>query len=297
MRVKLDSILAAVDFSDASSRVLPYAVLMAERFSAKLYVCHALDFAYAGIYDASLLVLPARARELAHEVEAKLKNLLAGTRVKWEPLIVEGDPANAIAQAADDKNVDLVIAATHGRSGLGRVLLGSVSERLLRTVRRPLLTVRQDTNAPKEGLRLKKILVGCDFSPDSAHALEHALNLAQEFQSEIHLVHAIEPTLYKHIDATTGALAADLELAVEKTIRQRLDALVPPEVRTWCEVKTACVSGYSFEEIVRYVTDHAIDLVVLGRRGHALLDRMLVGSTTDRVLRKAPCPVLAVERV
>lgn len=297
MRVKFQKILFATDLSDASNRALPFAESIARKFSAKLYVCHALDFTTAGLYDASLLVIPARTKELREDVKQKITDLMRGSRVPWEPLIVEGDPALAVADAADANGVDLIVAATHGRSGLTRVLLGSVAERLLHAAHRPLMTIRTSTSEASgfESWPLRRILVGCDFSPDSATALEYAMSLAQEFESELHLLHAIEPTIYSHMDATAGAIAADLERAVEKTVKQKLEALVPKEVRAWCSVTTAFASGESHSEILKYAQQHSVDLIITGLRGHGLLDRMLIGSTTDRLVRKSRCPVLAVE--
>ncbi len=298
MRVRFQKILFITDLSQSSNRGLPYAVSLAAKFSAKLQVCHVLDFTTAGLYDASMLVLPTRSKELSEDVERKIRELMSGQTIPWEALVIEGDPAMAIASVAEEKGADLVVATTHGRSGLSRVLLGSVVERLLHTLHRPLLTLREPEPAGA-GVGTKwtprRILVGCDFSPGSALALEYALSLAQEFQSELHLLHSIEPTLYKHMDATTGALAKELEKAVENTVRGKLEALASAEDRAWCEIKTAFTTGNPHEELARYAQANKIDLVVVGVRGHSLIDRMLVGSTTDRLVRKALCPILAVE--
>jgi len=299
MRIKLERILFATDFSQVSQQAMPYAVALARKFKAKLFVCHTLDASAPGLYDAAFLVLPARVKELAQEAEKKLRALFEDSGVEWEPVLVQGDAALGIADVADEKDVDVIIASTHGRSGLGRVLLGSVAERLLHTSKKPVLILRAQElkpgQAPDYRVEPRRILVGCDFSPDSHLAFEYALSLAQESQSEIHLLHAMEPTLYRHMDTTAGALAADLERSIESTVRSRLEALVPDDVRAWCTVKTAFVSGYAYEELTRYAKSREIDLIVLGLRGHGLLDRMLIGSTTDRVVRRAPCPVLAVQ--
>jgi len=299
MRIPLRRVLFATDFSDVSQQAMEYSIGLARRFKAKLFVCHALDLTVAGVYDAALFVLPARVQELTEEAERKIHSSFAGSGLDWEPLLVQGDTALAIADAADEKDVDLIIAGTHGRRGLGRVLLGSVAERVLHTTKRPILTVRaHDPKQEKDpGWRLepRRILVGCDFSPDSKLALDYALSFAQEHQCELHLLHAMEPTLYRHMDATAGALAVDLERSIENTVRSKLEELVPREARSWCTVKPTFASGNAYELLTEHARTNDVDLIVLGVRGHGLLDRMFVGSTSDRVIRKAHCPVLAVQ--
>lgn len=299
MRKPPRRLLLATDFSDLSQTTVPYAIGLARALKARLIACHALDASTPSVYDAAILVLPARAKELATEAEKRMHALFDGAGIEWEAVLLEGDAALAVSDTADDKDVDLIIAGTHGRSGLSRALLGSTTERLLRTATRPVLTLRAPASGsepePAPAMPPRRILVGCDFSPDSQLALEHALAYARELRSEVHLLHAIEPTLYGHIDASTGALAADLERAVESAVRSRLERLAPPETRQWCQIKTVFASGYPYEEITRHAASHEVDLIVLGLRGHSLLDRMLLGSTADRVIRKAHCPVLAVQ--
>jgi nucleotide-binding universal stress UspA family protein len=100
----------------------------------------------------------------------------------------------------EEKGVDLVIASTRGHSGLKRLILGSVTQRLMRILPCPLLAVQDPEEGfiamPGQGIRLKKILVGCDFSADSGLALSYALSLAQEFEAVLHLVHVMEPPTY-----------------------------------------------------------------------------------------------------
>ena len=142
---------------------------------------------------------------------------------------------------------------------------------------------------------LRRILVGCDFSPDSTAALEYGLALARRFEAELHLIHSLEPTLYMYLNTTTGALAGDIERAVEGTVKHKLSALVPGESHPWCKVKTVFASGPPHAEIVKYARHEAADLIIVGRRGQGLLEKLLIGSTADRVLRQASCPVLVVQ--
>jgi len=82
---------------------------------------------------------------------------------------------------------------------------------------------------------------------------------------------------------------------LRKTVQERLSVMVPEEARTWCNPVTALLAGQPHEELIKYAVVNAIDLIVLGVRGHSLVETLFVGSTTDRVLRRAPCPVLSVQ--
>ncbi|MBI4604982.1 MAG: universal stress protein, partial [Planctomycetes bacterium] len=219
MRVKPARILCATDFSPASNHALPYAVGFARKFQARLFVCHAVDISSLELSSAAEFVLPYTREELTQRAEREIQRHMAGAGVDWEPVLLQGEPATEVAGAAERLGVDLVVLATHGRSGLQRLIVGSVTERLLRVLRCPVLAVHapeRELVAPGTyELRLRRILVGCDFSSDSSRALEHAISLAQELQAEIHLVHVLEPSLHLHLSATTKALATELERAVD----------------------------------------------------------------------------------
>jgi nucleotide-binding universal stress UspA family protein len=301
MRVHLDKILCATDLTPYSNKALPYAAALASRFGSKLYVVHAVDLTATSAYDPSAFLVPDARTRLRQTALDEIGKLLVGTETKAEPLVLDGDPAMQIAEAAETLHADLIVAATHGRTGLRRMLLGSVTERLLHAARSPLLVVRSPEHefvaATGHRLELRRILVGCDFSADSAHALEYGISLAQELEAELHLLHVIEPSAYRGLSQTATALAADLERSVEETVKGRLASLVPREAEAWCQVRTTCVPGSPHEEINKYARSHEIDLIVVGARGHSLVDTLLLGSTADRVVRRGPCPVLVARRL
>jgi len=298
MRVKLEKILCATDFSAYSNHALPYGIALAREFGARLLVCHAVDLSFVGLYDTTAFALQKTEQELVSYAREEIKRLIGHQPVDWEPLILEGQPADQIARVAEEQGVGMVITATHGRSGLTRFLLGSVTERLLRTLTCPLLVVRSpehDFVAPAgDQIALRRILVGCDFSPDLSLALGYALSLAQEFESELHLIHVLEPSFYNQLTKPKASVTNGVQQAMQDALREQLSRLVPEEAHRWCQVKTVLSVGRSHEEITTYAVAHEIDLIVLGVRGHSLVEKLFVGSTTDRVIRQAPCPVLSV---
>jgi nucleotide-binding universal stress UspA family protein len=150
------------------------------------------------------------------------------------------------------------------------------------------------TEASTSVLHPKKILVGCDFSSDSTLAFQYGLSLAQEFEAELHLVHVVEPPVYQDILTATEIGQGDYRSGLMPELRRKLTQMVPEEARNWCRPVSVLLEGKSDAEINRYAELNDIDLIVLGVRGHGLVESLLIGSTTDRVARQAPCPVLSV---
>jgi nucleotide-binding universal stress UspA family protein len=136
--------------------------------------------------------------------------------------------------------------------------------------------------------------VGCDFSPDAELALGHALSLAQEFQSELHLAHVIEMPTYTEILRPVLEHRRSSSTEIREFIQRKLDSLIPEDARHWCRASTELLEGQSYRQLLQYAEQKAVDLIVLGSRGHGLIDSMLIGSTTDRVIRNATCAVLSV---
>ncbi len=298
MRVHIKNILCATDFSDFSNRTIPYGVALAKEFNAKLYICHVIDFSSIAIYGEFQLNPVDQQNRIKQQAAEQLNELIGKQPVKWEPLISAGHIADELSRLVEEKQIDLVIAATRGRSGLKRLILGSVTERLMRVLACPLLVVQSPehefVNPINQEIRLKKILVGCDFSPDSDLAFQHALSLAQEFEASLHLVHVIEPSVYKDLSKPDNTIGEEIQQGLHDRLTEKLIGMVPEEARNWCTPTTRILEGQPYEELGRYAKTEDMDMIVLGVRGHGLVKTLFLGSTTDRVVRQAPCPVLSV---
>lgn len=292
MKVDLKRIVCTTDFSDLSYIALPYAVSLAREFKAELYIVHAVDLTTAAMYGEAVLDHDLILESTQKQAAQQLKGLIKDQPLDWETIVSLGKPAELVRSICLEKNVDLVISATRGRSGIKRVILGSVTERLMHTLPCPLLAVHERTCQSREERLFRRILVGCDFSPDSDLAVEYGLNLAQELESELHLVHVAEYDLLKE----TAESGRDQEhrQTITDTLKSDLDALVSEEARIWCNPITTLLAGKVADEIKKYAVINKIDLIVLGVHGRDFIDSLLVGSTTDRITRIGPCPVLAV---
>jgi nucleotide-binding universal stress UspA family protein len=285
------NILCATDFSDFSNRTIPYGVALAKEFAAKLYICHVIDLSAIAIYGEFQLNPADQQSRIKKKAGEQLDQLIGAQPVKWEPLITVGHTADEVSRLVEEKEIDLVIAATRGRSGLKRLILGSVTERLMRVLACPLLVV----HSPERKLvNPISILVGCDFSPDSDLAFQHALSLAQEFEAELHLAHVIEPSVSDELLKPDKPLIEEIKQGLYSRLTEKLIAMVPEEARNWCTPQTRILEGPPYEELGGYARTEDMDMIVLGVRGHGLVKTLLLGSTTDRVVRQAPCPVLSV---
>ena len=298
MRVQFKKILCATDFSDYSNLTVSYGAALAREFGSRLIICHVIDLSSVAIYGEFQLDPVGQQNRIIDDANDQLAKLTGDQPVDWEPMITVGKPADEILRAVEEEKIDLVISATRGRTGLKRLILGSVTERLMLTLPCPLLVLRSPerkfVSPADHAFRLKKILVGCDFSPDSDQAFNHALSLAQEFEAELHLANVIETPAQANLNKSESSSAAEIQEDYRNLIRQKLKDQVPEEARNWCTPQTAILEGQPYEELANYAESEEIDMIVMGIRGHSLMKTLFLGSTTDRVVRRSPCPVLSV---
>ncbi len=323
MRIEPNKIMCAIDFSEFSRQVLVYGRSLAKRFEAKLVLCHVVSNMVLVSSAGQAYIASSRIeRERREDALAGLNAMADELGFETEVLVVAGHPADTLSETAAEMDVDLVIAATHGGSGIRRFLVGSVTDRLVKTLACPLMVLHSQENQffslEDEDIGLNRILVGCDFSPDSKLAFDYGLSLAQEFQSELILAHVIRPSErvqftsadyikvqegdylgwtpadYLGLQKGTRDKSDEIRTGFIRRIEGQLNQMVPEESRNWCTPVTAILEGEPFSELIRFSDQSRVDLIVLGIHGHGLLERFLVGSTTDRVISRGRCPVLAV---
>jgi nucleotide-binding universal stress UspA family protein len=318
--------MCAVDFSDFSHLILSYGRAMAAEFHAKLYVCHVLhDMVMLSSHGQAYIASEKVSKERMDNTKLLLENLVKEQKIEAQTLVLQGHAADELTKIVQEQNIDLVIAATHGGSGIKRFLIGSVTDRLVKTLTCPLLVLHTQEDHPAFPnvfrVPLERILVGCDFSPESDLAFEYGLSLAQEFQAELHLVHVIKQE--KHIELTTtdymkiqegdylGWTRSEFLTLQQKAtddewerrsrllsrIERQLSHMVPEESRDWCTPVINLLEGKAYSELIHYAKIKKMDMMVLGIHGHSLLEQFLVGSTTDRIIGRSSCPVLAVRKL
>lgn len=287
-------ILVATDFSDTSESALVAARRFARAFEARVTIAHVFDpmpLGPAVSYPTQIWT----GANFAGQLEQETRKLLDESRDRWfadveaETLAIRHTSAStALCDVADDRAADLIIMGTHGRTGMTRLLLGSVAEQVVRHAHVPVLAVRK-TDAIEE--LPKRIIVTTDFSPAAEPAVDDAAAIARRFGASVTLAHVYEAVsgIAAGVPAFRSFDEVDPELraALSTIARERLgeDASIDLSV------------GVSPADVLldRIAAGH-FDLVVIATHGRTGLSRLLIGSVAERITRHAPCAVWTSRR-
>ncbi len=286
--ISINKILCPVDFFPASDAAVHYATSLAANYEATVHLLHVVTpFIPTGyelapdMTDVLETMKETSARQLS-AVAARVTD--AGVAMQSEILV--GDAYDEIKRAIEAIKPDLVVMGTHGRRGVERWFMGSTTEKLLRHSPVPLLTIATPGEKPVTAPRFHRILVTTDFSEGTPDALAYAFSVAQENEAEIMLLHVVHDV--------AADLSGKYREPLIKGIQKQLEDSIPPEARTWCEVSTRVETGLPYRVILRIIEDQKIDLLVMNIHGKGVLDRALLGSNAERVVRAASCPVMLI---
>ncbi len=301
--LNIKRILCPVDFSDASRHALEQATVLAGWFGAPITLLHVYTQVFLPVPGMAMaghgsdFVFGAEDRQRLLEDASRFADSARAVGVHVDVVVEVGQAIPHILSAASATHADLIVLGTHGASGFEHLLLGSVTEKVLRKARCPVLTVpprAHNTSA----LPFKKILAAVDFSDSSLSALGAALSVAQEADAQLTILHVLDWPEFEPMPANVDVSASgvfDLEgyrRTLEAEASSRLKTLVPDEARQWCTPVTEVAHGKPHREILKAAAGK--ELIVLGIRGRNALDLMLFGSTVNQVVRQATCPVLTV---
>jgi len=291
--IELNRILCPIEFSAFSDRALRYAMKLAVWYGARLQVLHVMP----PMPPSTLNELAATSRLLtARNLQAAVERYrLPGADVSAE-LVESADPAARILECANAFDVDLIVTGSHGRTGVQRVLLGSVVEALLHQSRRPVLTIPSHVDpAHADDITFSRIVCAVDFAAPSLTALAHALSIAEEAGAKLTLLHVIEmPPELKHPPQPPELDVDRIRAEAEAESLSKLRALIPDHARDYCTVESAVLEGGVARQVLRMAAARDADLIVLGVHGRNAFDLAFFGSNSKDVIRQAHCPVLIV---
>lgn len=294
----IHAILCPVDRSDIARRALLVGAALARWYDARLHVMEVVSVPLPAPSAA-----PAAVRGLSLDVRRNLLEELdrfaEPARASGAPMrfaVEEGNVVNAVLAQAAELQAGLIVMGTHGRSGFDRLALGSVTEKLLRRARCPVLTVPPgDTAVPlADGPPFKRIVCGVDFSDASLKGVEHALTLAQEDDARLCLTHVINWPDDETLSPALAAAIAGTRRDWEREKHRQLERLMPASAETWCEPEVLVRVGSPARELLRVAAEREADLIVMGVHGRGAIDQLVFGSTTHHLVREARCPVLTV---
>jgi nucleotide-binding universal stress UspA family protein len=290
-----DRILLPTDGSEGAERAAGHARTYARTFGATVHVVSVVDVRqYSSTSDELDDVgrkQRDRLREEAEDAVATAEDAL-GDEVAVVTDILQGIPHESILDYAADSDADLLVMGTHGRTGLQRLLVGSTTERVARLADRPVLTVGPDAD-PADGVR--NVLVPTDGSAGVEPAVAAGLDAAEAFGATVHALYVADVRTFftDDADATPPDPALDL---LEDRGEKATDAVAERATERGLDAETGVVDGVPTSAIVDYAADREMDLVVMGTHGRTGIDRLLLGSVAEGVIRQADCPVLTVRR-
>lgn len=280
-------ILCPTDLSNESDEALRYALALTRAYEARLIVFHCTpDTPGLGLVNGEAKALLEQSL-IPHLGAADFMSL------DWEGIVAhDEDPGKAISEQAAEHKVDLIVMRSRRRPHRA-ALLGSTAESVSRTAPCAVLVTHADerewVGATTREIDLKRVLVAYDFSDHSELALNHALSFAQEYQSELHLLHVLPRFTLDETEIAWYPLGNE---GPYHQAARRLQKAVPAEAHLWCPIKHAVSEGQPYREILNYAETNQIDLICIGAHGAGFGMLALFGSNVDRVLRQAPCPVL-----
>ena len=287
-RFQFKRILCPVDFSAASLRAFDFAMRLAVLHGATIHLLHVIPRIVASVMDIPIMTSKwtATQEEIAKRELPKLKDRATKSGVSVSTEIRIGDVDFQILKAADQAGRDLLALGTHGRRGFERWALGSVADRVLRHSPVPVLLT--SSKGKRTRGEFHSILVASDFSSGTKEAVGYAMSIARETHASITMLHVIP----------RWSADVDLKALPDQTaaIHKKLESLIPSSVRQLTKIQTCVANGQPFREILKTMENSKPSLVILNSHGHGFIDRILVGSTAERVVRggAAICPMLIV---
>lgn len=285
---KLSRILVPVGFPpDSAPRAIEHATAIAARTNAELHFLHVQVF-NRDTYGWSSVPDVQDIEKIIGELSRRDLDKLVTTvpRPVVTEVIRDISEAPAILHYAKVRDIDLIVIGTHQRKGVSRMFLGSVSAEVLRHSPVPVLAVGPEHALRAEGYR--RILAPIDFSDSSVAALRQASELARQHDAQLTIMHVVEPpkALPYLIEVESTDVLRKRAIKVLDEWLAKLDLAQAPQEK-------AVIIGSADEQIVSVAREQDSDLIVMGSVGLSGLSRLLLGSTTERVLRNAPCAVLA----
>lgn len=285
--VTLRKILWATDFSPFSEAALLYGLAIARRYGSQIYLAHVIwEEAFQMIVPEAVASM---LKEAQRHAEQQMARLLVSGRfrgISHQVLIGHGEIWPALSAMIDKHEIDMLIIGTHGRTGVRKLLLGSIAEQIFRLASCPVLTVgpRASGKVPEE-TELRQILYATDFAASSGFAAAYALSLAQEHQAHLTLLHVMQEGAHP---------SPEIAARMKESLTGQLRELVPREAALWCEPEATLEFGPPAEGILKAAQDRQADLIVLGVRRPGNLFGLLPPAIAYKVVCQAECPVLTV---
>lgn len=285
-----DTILVPTDGSEHARRAASHAAQLATAFEATVHVLSVVDVAAAsGPFDAGGVdeEYVSRLQQVSDEAIDDVTSVVGTDSIHAARR--EGSPATVVVEYVEENEIDLVAMGTHGRTGIDRFVAGSVTESVLRKSPVPVLTVRASDLSEATG-SYDDILLPTDGSDAAEAAVADALAVAEAFDATVHVVNVVDAGAASGGNPLPTAILDSLQSAGEESVES-----IAEQVREHgLDVVTDVSVDFPARGLLDYTEEQDVDLIAMGTTGQTGLSRFLLGSTTERIVRHANIPVLAV---
>ncbi len=289
-------IFVTTDFSTCAEYALGYAAELAKRLKADVVLGHVVDtsyLTYAALYGQQIVIDPdvASVEEAAKRHLAEAVARIESRGVKATGEFARGTPITELTRMIAASGAMLVVTGTHGHTGFSRFLFGSTCEKLLRHSPAPVLAVKQQAEGATfdaDDFAIDRVAVTTDLSDLSRSVFPFAAELCTALDADLVVVHVV--------DARFDAMPYSPDAPAEEHLKARAEALLK-EWTQWLKaprLQSRVLHGVPHACIEDFVRGGNVDLLVMATHGHSGIAHALLGSTTERVVRTAPCAVLAV---
>lgn len=285
VHVRFQNILVATDFSPSSETALIYSLAIAKRNQARLFLANVVN---PGIWGTD--AMQRAVQDAWREAHTTMTDQLIAGRlegVENHVVIAQGDTWEELSKLIEKFKIDLIVLGTRGRTGVMKMLLGSTAETIFRQAPCPVLTVGPKIGRVPLEKGPKRILYSTGFLPQSLHAGDYALSMAQEQHGSLAMLHVIREVAND---------SPETRAQLEKEAKDKLQSLVPSHADLEAPPDLFVAFGSPAEAILKLTEEWNADLIVLGVRRPEKDARRITRATAYNVISEAPCPVLTVKR-
>ncbi len=302
--ISLKNIVLTTDFSQNANAALPFAVALAKRYNGAIHLFHAIEHEElhaiaSGVVFGVRAWIDTHRRECEQKMTVMAKELEAAHGVKFAVVCAGGNAVKSVSDYAKEQ-ADIIVIATHGRTGMPHFILGSIAERVTRLSGVPVLTVRPGEPLPSKEFQFKTILLPTDFSQNAAAAEPYAIELARQRGGKIILANVVDESIYRQSDADPTSMGiAAIDEWVKFTMAESEKNLAEIARRLSLEsglvVEPVRLVGPVNQELLSLAQTRHADLIVTSTHGYTGLSHLMLGSVAENIVQTSTIPVLSVK--
>jgi acetoin utilization deacetylase AcuC-like enzyme/nucleotide-binding universal stress UspA family protein len=287
----MDCVLCSIDLSPDSMKVVAWAAMLARRMGRPLRIFYAIHQPTDPIHPSTEFERGGGLKKERTTSRKTIERMMQSVKIPWRAFIVYGDPAEMVQQFCRDNEVTMVVAGSKGVKGVKRLFMGTVIERMARMLPCPLLVIRPLDDV---SVRIQVISVSCDASEAARSLVHYASDLSAGFNADLQLLHAMGAAMDSSLVEPMDGPYGEVQDRLQEKLKRHLADMVPDHDSRSCVARVYLVNGQAREKFPVMVEELNTDLLMVGVRPRRTLGQWMSGSTTEALLRNAPCHVMVV---